>query len=222
MFDPGRIPILLAVCALFAGCAGSQGPEVVSVPGRQYAQAFDTAIAVARSHGMRPALLDRRAGIIETEPVMTGSLLEPWYGDNADFSQALRNTVSRNRIKTRFEFSREGFHPRSQDDEVPPVDLLGLTEPNGDLTVAADLDEPLSLRVWVFEERGHSTGQRRNRWSFIGTTYTYRVPVEGEWDESHVFFWTPTSRDRPAERRLLAEVEARLKQQPAQDLTAGS
>lgn len=204
--------VLLAICAIWSGCAGHQGPEVISIPADQYQEAFDSAVEVARSHGMRPAFLDRRAGIIETEPVIGGSLLEPWYADNADFNQALRNTLARNRYRARFEFTRTGFKPRTSTDEIPPVDLLGVTNEDWDLTENEGL---LDLRAWVFEERGNSVGQRRNPWTFIGTSYTYRVPVEGNWDENQVFFWTPTTRDRSAERRLLAEVSERLDEQEA-------
>lgn len=194
---------------------------MVVVPHDRYPEAFDAAVSVAREHGMRPAFMDRRAGIIETDPVLAGSLLEPWYTDNADFNQALRNTLSRNRYRARFEFTRAGFAPRSDTDEVPQVDLLALAEPDWDLTTG---DGALDLRVWVFEERGHSVGQRRNTWTFTGTSYTYHVPVEGNWDESHVFFWTPTTRDRAAERRLLGQVESRLKGEdvPVSETTAAA
>ena len=201
--------LAVAVTGILSGCAGSAGPAVVVVPSGQYPQAFDAAVAVARAHGLRPTVMDRRSGIIETDPVMAGSLLEPWKNDNADFNQAVRNTVSRNRLMARFEFSEPGFTPQTQSEEIPPVDLLASTEATWDLTTVPG---PLDLRVWVFEERGHSVGQRRNTWTFAGTTYTYHMPVEGAWDESVVFFWTPTTRDRPAERRLLAAVEERLNQ----------
>lgn len=184
------------------------------MPADRYELAFDSAIEVARSHGMRPAFMDRRAGIIETEPVIAGSLLEPWYGDNADFNQVIRNTVARNRYRARFEFTRAGFKPRTAGEEIPPVDILGVTNEDWDLTEG---DGELNLRAWVFEERGHSVGQRRNTWTFIGTSYTYKVPVEGNWDENQVFFWTPTTRDRPAERRLLAEVSERIDEQEASE-----
>ena len=212
-----RALVLISVCAVWSGCAGGAGPEVISVPANEYQLAFDSAVEVARNHGMRPAFLDRRAGIIETEPVIAGSLLEPWYGDNADLSQAMRNTIARNRYRARFEFTRAGFKPRTTDDGIPPVDLLGVTNDDWDLTAG---DGPLDLRAWVFEERGHSVGQRRNAWSFIGTSYTYKVPVEGNWEENQVFFWTPTTRDRPAERRLLAEVRDRMDAEESMKKTA--
>ena len=209
-----RAFLLISVCMVWGGCAGGTGPEVVQVPETEYQLAFDSAVEVARLHGMRPAFLDRRAGIIETEPVIAGSILEPWYADNADFSQALRNTIARNRYRARFEFTRAGFKPRGADGTIPPVDLLGVTDEDWDLTSGAG---PLDLRAWVFEERGHSVGQRRTPWTFIGTSYTYQVPVEGNWDENQVFFWTPTTRDRSAERRLLAEVQERIQAEQSTD-----
>tara|TARA_Y100000589_G_scaffold297924_1_gene306083 strand:- start:1649 stop:2311 length:663 start_codon:yes stop_codon:yes gene_type:complete len=199
--------VVFAALTLVSGCAGSQGPELVVVPQDRYSEAFDAAVAVARENGLRPSFMDRRSGVIETEPAMAASLMEPWKGGNADFNQALRNTLSRNRLRARFEFSRAGFAARSDSDEIPPVDLLAMTESDWDLTRE---DGPLDLKVWVFEERGHSVGQRRNRWTFSGSSYTYHQPVEGQWSESPVSFWTPTTRDRAAEKRILAEVETML------------
>lgn len=200
--------LLLAVCSTWMGCAGSTGPEMIRIQPDEYSAAFDAAVEVARSHGMSPAFLDRRAGIIETEPVIAGSILEPWYSDNASFNQTIRNTLARNRFRARFEFTRAEFTPRTQSDEIPPIDLLGTTNDQWDLTVDT---VPLDLRVWVFEERGHTVGQRRNTWTFIGSSTTYHVPVNGTWDENPGTFWTPSTRDEPAERRLLGEVEQRLK-----------
>ncbi len=200
--------LLVAVCAVSTGCAGGKGPEMITIQAEDYPAAFDAAVSVARENGMRPAFMDRRAGIIETEPVIAGSILEPWYANNADFDQTIRNTLARNRFRARFEFTRSEFTPRSQSDEIPPVDLLGMTNERWDLT---NDSVPLDLRVWVFEERGHTVGQRRNTWTFIGNSTTYHVPVNGAWDENPGTFWTPTTRDEPAERRLLGEVEQRLK-----------
>ncbi|MCH2154197.1 MAG: hypothetical protein MK089_12730 [Phycisphaerales bacterium] len=203
---------VLAAFMLLSGCAGSQGPAVVVVPHDRYSEAFDAAVEVARENGLRPSFMDRRSGVIETEPAMAASLMEPWKGGNADFNQALRNTLSRNRLRARFEFSRAGFAARSDSDEIPPMDLLAMNEADWDLTRD---DGPLDLKVWVFEERGHSVGQRRNQWTFAASSHTYHQPVEGQWSESPVSFWTPTTRDRAAEKRLLAEVETRLK--PTED-----
>ena len=202
--------LLIAACTAFMGCAGSQGPQMITIPSDEYQQAFDIAVSVAREHGMRPAFLDRRAGIIETDPVMGGSLLEPWYGDNADFNQSLRNTLARNRFRARFEFSRSEFVPRTQGEDIPPVDLLGVTNDQWDLTTSTG---QLDLRVWVFEERGHTVGQRRNTWTFIGSSTAFHVPVNGKWDENPGTFWTTTTRDKPAEKRLLAEVQEKLRSQ---------
>lgn len=200
--------LLMAVCVVSTGCAGGKGPEMITIQAQEYPAAFDVAVQVARENGMRPAFLDRRAGIIETEPVIAGSILEPWYSNNADFNQTIRNTLARNRFRARFEFTRSEFTPRTQSEDIPPVDLLGTTNQQWDLTTDT---VPLDLRVWVFEERGHTVGQRRNTWTFIGNSNTYHVPVNGAWDENAGTFWTPTTRDEPAERRLLAEVEQRLK-----------
>ena len=206
----------MALLGLNWGCAGAQGPEVLSIPSGQYEVAFDTALEVARSHGMQPVLRDRRTGVIETEPVIAGTIFEPWYQDTADFAQGIDNTLSQYRMKARFEFMPVGLLADSESDASQ--DLLGIASPPVDLT---NDDQPVELRVQVFRERRHTVGQRRHTWSRRMNSRALHGVDDETWESEHTVFWTPESRDDAAERRLLAEV-AHDMDLPSSDLQPAS
>jgi len=201
---------------LNVGCAGSQGPEVLSIPPGRYEVAFDTALEVARSHGMQPLLRDRRTGVIETSPVIAGTIFEPWYQDTADFSQSIDNTLSQYRMKARFEFIPGQMLASSDSGSTP--DVLGITSPPIDLT---NEDQSIELRVQVFRERRHTVGQRRHTWSRRMNSRAVHGVDDATWESTNTVFWTPESRDDAAERRLLAEV-AREMNLPTSDLQTAS
>ena len=211
-----RTPFLgflcLALLSLNWGCAGAQGPEVLSIPSGKYELAFDTAVEVARSRGMQPVLLDRRTGVIETDPVIAGTILEPWYQDTADFAQGIDNTLSQYRMKARFEFMPAGMLQDSKAESGP--DLLGIASSPIDLTTT---DRAIELRVQVFRERRHTVGQRRHTWSRRMNSRTLHGVDDETWESSNTVFWTPESRDDAAERRMLAEVASDMKL-PSSDL----
>lgn len=191
----------------FLGCAGSAGPDMLDIPGNRYAQAFDAAVDVAREHGMQPVVRDRREGLIETDPVIAGTFLEPWYGDTADFAQGVDNTLSQYRMKARFEFLPRGFVEPTGTDVGAGPDLLGMSMPPRNL---ADGTEPLELRVWVYRERKHTVGQRRSTWTRRARSVARHGTDDPEWEQTPSSFWTPASRDEAAERRLLAEIALRM------------
>src|SRR5437667_5116632 len=87
----GAIVIGVGAGGLISGCASPQGPDYLTIPASDYTAAFDAAMDAARIHGLPAVLRDRRAGVIETDPRIAGSVLEPWRTDNANFKQALEN-----------------------------------------------------------------------------------------------------------------------------------
>ena len=174
-----------------------------------YPFAFDAAMEASRTHGMPPTLRDRRQGVIETQPDIATSILEPWGTDNATLGQATENTLAFQRRRARFEFAPAGAAPPAADEALPTtaLDLLGVETPGLDLNAYSG---ELELRVRVFVERAHTMGVRRSTWSRRSTTLaTIDAPAsDGEIPPS---FWTPVSRDEAFERRLLAAVDHALR-----------
>lgn len=180
-----------------AGSAGSGesgesggGPESIAIDSARYQAAFDAAIEAARARGMAPLLRDRRAGVIETEPALAGSLLEPWRTDGASFEQVLQNTIHFQRRRARFEFVPAGHDQATAD----------LTEHHG----------PLELRVRVVLERMDQVGIRHNAWT-RGATTTSVIIAGDPVDQLPSQFWTPVARDPAMEQRLLAAVDEAMR-----------
>ncbi len=192
---------------LAAGCASAGGPQVLRIESRDYHAAFDAAVEAGRSHGMPPSMRDRRRGVVQTEPSISGSFIEPWRGAGDSWSERLENTLSFQRRRARFEFSPAGFRPAEpQAEPLTGPDLFGTRTPPVDLP---GHEGPLELRVWVFIERASAPGLRRRTWTRRKTTRTIIVrPETGE--VVPAVFWTPVARDPDLERRLLADVIRRL------------
>jgi hypothetical protein len=163
----------------------------------RYGAAFDVAVAVARERGMPPAFVDRRAGVIETEPAVVGSLLEPWRDADDPFPRTVEATLHLERRHVRFE-----FRPAHGGAAIPArPDVTGTTGPPVDLVTSGG---PLELRAWAFVEQAHQPGLRRSAWSRRVST---RVVIP---DEPSGPRWAPVTRDEALEARLLAEIARRL------------
>jgi len=183
------------------------GPDVVLLDSRDYAEVFDAAVAAANADGMTPVLLDRRGGVITTNPAVAGSFLEPWKPRPSTARQGLENTLAQQRRTARFEFvpvlNEVVVHDDGTDELVGP-DYLSST--GLDLTT---YEGPMELRVWVYVDRKYTQGIRRNTWSLRQETRTIVLPTEEPWEQVAGSFWTPISRDVARERDLLASVEMR-------------
>lgn len=205
-----RTAALLAVAAAMSGCAGNAGPEMMTINAAQYDAAFGAAIDAARAQGMAAGLRDRRAGVIETEPAIASSLLEPWHADNASFDQAVENTIAFQRRRARFEFVPAGSAsaaPASAASNQPGGVLeLSSAVPSPDLT---QHQGPIELRVSVVVERSYEPGIRHNVWSRRAMTVS-RIVADDLADQLPSQYWTPVERDEAMERRLLAAVDAAL------------
>jgi hypothetical protein len=209
---PCTASILAAITlsALFlGGCASSTGPAYLTIGPDQYERAFDAAVEAARTSGLEAVLYDRRSGVIETSPAEAGSALEPWKGDSASLEQGLENTLNHQRRRARFEFVPAGFRysAADADESLNGPDLLATGHAPADLT---RLDGELELRVWVFVERAHSPGLRRDTWSRALTTRTVILDPDSDGAALPARYWTPVARDAAFERRLLAAVDRQL------------
>ena len=211
---PARMTILpkgvlgaLLIFGMVSGCATSQGPAFLTIHAEAYADAFDAAVEAAALAGLTPTVRDRRNGVIETEPRIAASVLEPWRTDNASFAQVIENTISFQRRRARFEFTPAGFRPR-EPAEAPLTgpDLFAQHDAEVDLSRLAG---PLELRVWVYVERAYSPGIRRSTWTRARTTRA-RIILAEDKKALPTQYWTPVRRDEAYERRLLAAVERAL------------
>lgn len=199
--------VLLTLFTTMIGCTSSHGPSVLLLDSTQYAAVFDVAASVARDDGMKPAVLDRRSGVISTDPAIAGSLVEPWKPRASTPRQGLENTLSLQRRTARFEFSPVVSMPEQSDEDGV---LLGpdlLSSSGQDLT---SYDGPLELRVWVYVDRKYTQGIRRGTWTLSSETRTQIMPAEQPWEQVPGTFWAPITRDIAREQAILAAIEESL------------
>ena len=199
--------ILLTLFTFLAGCSVHQGPDVVFVTSDEYETAFNAAIDVASSSGLKPAFVDRRGGIIETNPAVAGSVVEPWKKGASSPRQTLENTLSLQRRTARFEFRpiNMSTEPNTKEGRLEGPDLLATT--GQDLT---HYNGQLELRVWVYVDRHFTQGVRRGTWSLNSETVSTVLPAKEPWEQSRSRFWAPVSRDVSAERTILSAIETEL------------
>jgi hypothetical protein len=195
-----RVALITTACVLLTACAKSEGPAFLTIEPAMYREAFDAAMAATRANDMPPTMRDRRLGLIDTEPSVAGSVIEPWRSGNATLGQAWENTLVYQRRRARFEFTPASFRE-------PPAaggpDLLGVGGAPADLTA---YDGPVELRVSVVVERSFTPGIRTDTWTSSNTSRAViRRPRSSPEKPTHPF-WTPVTRDTAFERRLLAEV----------------
>jgi hypothetical protein len=206
----GRAIILAPPVVAALGCSAPPAQDVLAIESNQYELAFDAAVAAAREQGMPPAFRDRRAGVIETEPAVAPSLLEPWRIDGASLDKRVEQTINYERRRTRFEFTPTGFIPPADlpDETLTGPDMLALEAAPRDLTRH---EGELELRVRVFVEQARTLGVQRGTWSRRTTSQADIVERIGAARiKLPSRFWTPVARDREFEHRLLAAVQRRL------------
>jgi hypothetical protein len=226
ILKPQQFLLVMLLIGLFSGCSGPQGPEVLTIEPTQYNQAFDAALQACRSTGMPAVFRDRRSGIIESDPRIAGSILEPWRTDNDGVAQAFENTIGLLRREARFEFTPIGHQlqggesagesavqtqpahsiPPAQPQNAAGPDMVAGT-PEIDLT---NYQGPIELRVWVYTERAHTFGNRRSTWSRSKTSQSKIKPADDEPPVPNGTFWTAQSRDPAYERRLMGMIQQSL------------
>ncbi len=204
------------VVAAAAGCAAEPAPQFLTLDAAQYQDAFDAAVEAARRAGLTPSLRDRRGGVIETDPRIAASILEPWRSGHETLGQALENTLTFQRRRARFEFTAAGSWADPPSGREPPRRLTG-PDLFGTQTQPLDLTDhagPLELRVWVYLERAHTPGLRRSTWTSGKTTRTTSVSPQPRRIDDPVettTFWEPVARDGVFEDRLLIAVRRLLR-----------
>ena len=202
-------PIALAMLVLAAltGCTTWQGPTELVIPTGEYDRSMQTAVDTLGRLGYRCAVIDREAGIVDTDPLRAGSLVEPWRTDNATLSDAAANTVSPRRRQVRLTWVPVG----AESVLVQPERLDGPTLPGtvAPTAPAALGGGPLVLRAIVSLEQQYTPGDRISPYSAsLSSGYSEpREATEGPVDRSP---WTPVGRDEATEQRILGLIERAL------------
>jgi hypothetical protein len=212
---PPGLAVLLAVVGLTLALAGCSAPAAgpgssLRLPPDRYAEAFGAAADVLSDHGLAPAVRDRRAGVIETDPENSAGWFAPWNIEPASDLESVA-TLSTVRRRARITFTAETAVTGDAEDELQGPDLFGLREPPADLGQART---PVAMRVAVYVERSHRPGQQVDTWSRrLRTQARVGRPSPASGFEPGLTWW-PVSRDEGLERAILEQVAARLRTAP--------
>jgi hypothetical protein len=196
---------LFTLFTICTGCSSSSGPSVLFLDSASYTKTFDAAVAIANDDGMKPVLLDRRSGVISTDPAIAGSFVEPWKPAPSTQRQGLENTLSLQRRTARFEFSPAGTLPSLMREGGSLIGPDLLSSVGQDLTT---YEGPLELRVWIYVDRNYTQGIRRGTWTLSSESVTQIMPSEEPWEQVSGSFWTPITRDVAREEAILAAISA--------------
>ena len=198
------LAFLTSGSAILSGCQRpTTDGQLLAVAPDAYTTVFDAALQVCQDEGMPAVLRDRRQGVIETEPAIAPSMLEPWHDDGASLESRWANTVALHRRRVRIDFTPVRGTDDSIDDGDGAAQLLA--PPAADLTDGA---RQLECRVRVYVERVHRPGQRRHTWSRRLTTRAEIIPA-GDVTALPASSWTTVARDVDFETRLLARIQSR-------------
>lgn len=202
-------PIVLAMLALaaLAGCTTWQGPTEIAIPPGDYERSMQTAVETLRTLGYRCTVIDREAGVVETDPRRAGSLVEPWRTDNASLSDAAANTVSPRRRQVRLSWEPAGTQgPLAEPTTLTGPTLPGTTAPAPRANLGTST---LVLRAIVSLDQQYTPGDRISPYSAsLSSSYSeVRSGTEGPVDRGS---WTPVGRDEATEQRILGLIERAL------------
>lgn len=214
---------------MLTGCSDPQraepeAPKVFALDRASYDATFDAAVKLVADEGMPAVLRDRDAGIIESRPNVSGSLLEPWDWPGGNVASATESTLGYQRRRVRFEFVPAGFRPRDLNEDAPleGVRTPGSVEPDASGAVnfndsmggsMGTYEGPIELRVWVYVERAYTPYLQRSTWTFQNRSFARNPERQAAVDDGTTrdrSIWTPVARDPAMEEVILAKLRDRI------------
>ncbi len=195
---------LLGLCLIVTGCASPDSSiGSIRVEAGDYDTAFDIAIETLRNERFRLDRVDRRSGVITTQPRNASSIAEPWQGDHATTSQATEATLHHQRrvVSVAFiplpgetvEATRLSSTP-----SLSAIDEMDSTTPIG------EFNRPVRIMVQCWIERAHRPGQRIETSSLRHSSNTIDPTLQSRGIPS--LFWERISRDSYMEQRIINSI----------------
>lgn len=209
----GPLMLMLALLAappcltLLAGCgSGSKGDVVLlRINSQQYDAAFD--VVLDTLHAKRYVLdrVDRRLGVITTEPQDSPSVFEFWKPGNKTAGDAVESTLHHQQRIVRIEFrpaaaGLDGRAPATGDIPDPIKQVLPSASPTEPGKTAGGLYVDVICTV----ERSHRPGRRIETVSLRHGSYTTDPALRERGIPAR--FWEPIDRDGLTEQWLRGQI----------------
>jgi hypothetical protein len=163
-------------------------PDTGSVSSGDFDRLWDVCAGVARDHFFEIDVRDYRAGLLVTEPMVSGQWFEPWRTETRTFDDVMESSMASIRRTIRFEFTRNA---------------------DGAWSVAPKV---LVERQEIAEKRITSVILYRNLF-MPPSRARYRASGTAESDQGIYLperYWYPVKRDAAFEAALVREIEQRL------------
>lgn len=214
--------LLLRLCcaallwASLTGCGQADSQLSLIVDRARYDAVFDATLESLRREQFVLNRVDRRLGVITTEPRPASSVLEPWRGDNSTVGQAVESTLHDQHRVVRVQFRPYQANvtaAAAAGDGHRGPDAVGEERP-GDFTAAArpfeaaNHDGVMAMELRCVIERGHRPGWRLETSSMRYSSYTVDPALARRGIPRR--FWEPIGRDQHMESRLLEQIIAKV------------
>ena len=200
---------LILITTTQLGCASKNQIADLTLNSNNYNQTFDSTKNTLRNAGYQLDRVDRRFGIITSQPVVAGSILEPWRDITATPEQALDSTLNFEHRIIRIAFipaSGTSASTQSTNTSPPQNPALAQIQPT---TAQANTDlstytGTIRLDVQAIIERAHQPGRQIESTSLRRSSYT----IDPSLAERGIprKFWEVVARDPYQEQYLMKKI----------------
>jgi hypothetical protein len=164
-------------------------PAVAKVQGAEFDALWESCKETARGYLFTLDRVEPRSGVLQTTPMVSKQIFEPWRPDTGTFADVIANSLGAIRRTLRFELSR-----------------------NEDGTYTAT-PKVLIEREAILERRVTAVSQYRTAFSGPGGKVQSRQAVNLEpetYGEVPVKYWYPTGRDEVMEKQVAGRLQKEL------------
>jgi len=200
---------LLIITMSQIGCTSRNQIADLRLDSADYDQVFDTTKDALRSAGYLLDRVDRRFGIITSQPRDAGSVLEPWRDITATPAQALDASFNYEHRILRINFipaSGTTRTPPTQADTPAPIAQIE-PQPQTTTTDITSYEGTLRIDVQAIIERAHHPGRRIETTSLRKSSYTIDPSLAKRGIPAK--FWEVIARDPYQEQDIMKRIVKR-------------
>lgn len=209
MYALKQAVFLLIVITTQIGCTSRNQISDLRLDSDEYNQVFDSTKDALRSAGYVLDRVDRRFGIITSQPRSAGSILEPWRDITATPAQALDASFNYEHRILRISFipaSGTTPTPRSHPDTPAPIAQIE-PQPQTTTTDITSYKGTLRIDVQAIIERAHHPGRRIETTSLRKSSYTIDPSLAQRGIPAK--FWEVVARDPYQEQDIMKRIVKR-------------